>query len=148
MRCLNNPQTRRAGRARRGTSVTEMAMTLPVVLLFVLGVMDFALVLYAYGTVSEAARVGARYAMVHGSASGSAVGPTANDSTVQTQVTGAAPGLVTANLTVTSSWPDGSNDPNCHVTVTASYPCSLSAGKLVGLSTITVNGTSTMLITH
>jgi len=125
-----------------------MALVLPAVLLFVLGVMDFALVIYAYGTVSEAARVGARYAIVHGSASTHAVGPTANDSTVQTQVQGAAVALNTANLTVTSSWPDGSNDANCHVTVTATYACPLSVGSLVGLSTVTVSGTSTMLITH
>jgi Flp pilus assembly protein TadG len=125
-----------------------MALVLPVVLLLTVGVMDFALVMYAYGTVSEAAHVGARYAIVHGSASSSAVGPTADDSTLQTHVKNAAPCLDASSLTVHSTWPDGSNDPGCHVTVTVSYPCQLSVGPLVGLNSVTVSGTSTMLITH
>ena len=39
---------------RRGTSVTELAVVLPIVLVFVLGAIDFAQVMFAYGTVSEA----------------------------------------------------------------------------------------------
>jgi hypothetical protein len=68
---------------RRGTSVTELALVLPVVLVFVLGAIDFAQVMFAYGTVSEAARAGARYAIAHGSASSLPAGPTANDANVQ-----------------------------------------------------------------
>jgi Flp pilus assembly protein TadG len=139
---------RRAARTRRGTSVTELAVVLPIFLIFLLGTIDFAQVMWAYGTVSEAARAGARYAMVHGSMASSPVGPTANDSTVSTIVKNNALALNTAKLTVTSSWGEASNDATCPVTVTASYQCPLSVGQLVGLSSITVTGTTTMLITH
>jgi Flp pilus assembly protein TadG len=139
---------RRPARPRRGTSVTELAFVLPIFLVFLLGTIDFAQVMYAYGTVSEAARAGARYAMVHGSMASSAVGPTANDATVATVVKNNALALNTSKLTITSSWGEGSNDATCPVTVTASYQCPLSVGQLVGLSSITVTGTTTMLITH
>jgi Flp pilus assembly protein TadG len=142
------PRTSRRRAARRGTTVTEVAIILPIVLTLVLGVIDFALVMYAYGTVSEAARVGARYAIVHGSAAASPVGPAANDATVASQVKAAAGGLDTSRLTVASSWGDAANDPNCPVTVTVTYSCPLTGGQLVGLSSVTVSGTTTMLITH
>src|SRR5689334_18701426 len=95
---------RAIGRRRRGTTVTELAFILPVVLVLILGSIDFGQVMYAYGTVSEAARAGGRYAMVHGSRSASPVGPTANDSTVATIVKNNAPALNQAQLTITSTW--------------------------------------------
>jgi len=127
--------------------VTELAVVLPVILLIVLGIIDFAQIMYAYGTVSEASRVGARYAIVHGSASGAPVGPTPNDTTVQSQVQAAALALNTSNLTVTSNWGEAANDLNCPVTVTATYRCPLTAGRIIGLN-VTVSGTTTMIITH
>jgi Flp pilus assembly protein TadG len=139
---------RRIRPVRRGASLVEMAFIVPVVLLLLLGTIDFAQVMYAYGTVSEAARAGARYAMVHGSMAASPVGPTANDSTVATIVKNNAPALNPAQLTVSSSWPWGSNRAGCQVCVSASYTCPLSVGKLIGMNSVTVTGSTTMLITH
>jgi Flp pilus assembly protein TadG len=133
---------------RRGTHIVELALILPVFLLFIFATLDFALIMWAYGTVSEASRAGARYAMVHGSMAASPVGPTANDSTVQTQVQNNALALNTANLTVTSSWPDGDNKPSHRVTVTTTYNCKPILGSLFGVSNCTVAGTTTMMITH
>src|SRR5260370_5393971 len=126
---------RRTGRGRRATTVPELAMVLPIVLVFVLGALDFAQVMYAYGTVSEAARMGARYAIVNGSNSVSPVGPVANDSTVAGVVQNAALALNPTYLTVTSSWGAASNAAPNPVTVTASYTCNLSVAGLVGLGT-------------
>jgi len=133
---------------RRGASVAEMALVLPVVLLLLFGTIDFTQVVYAYTTVSEAARVGARYAMTHGSLSTSPVGPTANDSTVQSEVVNNAYALQSSNLTVTSSWGQGSNQAGCPVTVSATYACPLTIGKFIGINTVDVTGSTTMLITH
>src|SRR3974377_1003331 len=102
---------------RRGTHIVELALILPVFLMFIFATLDFALIMWAYGTVSEASRAGARYAMVHGSMAASPVGPSANDSTVQAKVKSTALALNTSNLTVTSSWPDGDNNPGHRVTV-------------------------------
>jgi Flp pilus assembly protein TadG len=139
---------RRSCQPRRGTHIVELALILPVFLIFIFATLDFAQIMWAYGTVSEAARTGARYAMVHGSMASSPVGPSANDSTVQTQVQNNALALDTSSLTVTSSWPDGDNKPNHRVTVTASYDCHPIVGSLFGVSNCNVVGTTTMLITH
>jgi Flp pilus assembly protein TadG len=133
---------------RRGTSVTELAVVLPIVLVFVFGAIDFAQVMFAYSTVSEAARAGARYAIVHGAASSLPAGPTANDANVQAVARFYAFGLNSSNVTVTSTWSLSTNAVGSPVNVTASYPCQLSVGRLVGMSTITVKGSSTMMVAH
>lgn len=139
---------RRSRRVRRGVSLMELAVILPIVLLLLMGTIDFAQVMYAYGTVSEAARAGARYAMVHGSTAASPAGPSANDSAVATVVKNNAPALNPSQLTITSSWPSGSNRAGSQVSVGTSYACSLSIGKMIGLNSVTVTGSTTMLITH
>jgi Flp pilus assembly protein TadG len=144
----NTGSRRRTGRARRGAAVIETALVCPVLMILLVGSMDLARVLFAYGTVAEASRVGARYAMVHGAQSSSPVGPTANDATVASTVKANAPALNTTNLTVTSTWLLGTNDASSPVTVTVSYPCSLSLGNLIGLKSITVSNSTTMIITH
>ena len=133
---------------RRGTSVTELAVVLPVVLVFVLGAIDFAQVMFAYGTVSEAARAGARYAITHGANSSQMAGPTANDANVQAVAKFYAFGLGSSNVTVTSTWSLGTNAIGSPVNVTTSYTCRLSVGRLVGMSNFTVRGSSTMMVAH
>jgi hypothetical protein len=110
--------------------------------------MDMAMLVYAYTTVAEAARGGARYAMVNGSMSGSPVGPTADNATVATIVQSYAPAFDTTRLTVHSTWPSGSNNATCPVTVSTTYTCPLIIGHLIGVSSVNVTGSSTMLITH
>ena len=145
---MHRPQVRVMPAHRQGTSVTELALVLPVVLVFVLGAIDFAQVMFAYGTVSEAARAGARYAISHGASSSLPAGPTANDANVQAIAKYYAFGLGSSNVTVTSTWSLGTNAIGSPVNVTASYTCNLSVGRLVGLSNFSVKGSSTMMVTH
>jgi Flp pilus assembly protein TadG len=148
---MTHPHTaaRRRPRQRRGgAAVVEMAFVLPVLLIFLVATMDLGLIVYAYGMVAEASRTGARYAIVHGKNSSSPVGPTANDTTVATVVKNNAVGLNTSQITVTSSWGTGSNVANSPVTVTVSYQVQLATGRLVGLNSLTVQSSTTMLITH
>jgi Flp pilus assembly protein TadG len=133
---------------RRGTHIVELALILPVFLMFIFATLDFAMIMWAYGTVSEASRAGARYAMVNGSMAASPVGPAANDSTIQTKVQNNALALDTSRLTVTSSWPDGDNKPGHRVTVSANYDCKPVVGSLFGVPNCKVYGTTTMMITH
>lgn len=134
--------------ARRGATAVELAFAFPVILLFVLGIIEFGWAVYAYSTVCDAARAGARYAMVHGSMASSPVGPAANNGTVASTVLANAPALDPAKLSVTSTWSAGSNEAGCPVTVTATYNCQLIVGQLVGFGSFNVTGTSTMSITH
>lgn len=55
----------RRGMGQSGQALLEMALVLPVMLLLAMGLFDFGRAIYAYNTVSEAARVGARVAIVN-----------------------------------------------------------------------------------
>lgn len=53
------------GHRARGQSLTEFALILPVLLLVLMGVFDFGRALYAYNSISNAARMGGRTAIVN-----------------------------------------------------------------------------------
>ncbi len=53
----------------RGQALVEIALVLPLFLLFLLGVVDFGRGIYTYAVISNGAREGARYAIVHGALS-------------------------------------------------------------------------------
>jgi Flp pilus assembly protein TadG len=48
----------------RGQSLVEFALVIPVLLLLFMGILDFGRAIYAYNTLSNAAREGARVAIV------------------------------------------------------------------------------------
>lgn len=50
---------------RRGQSLVEFALLLPVLLVILLGLLDFGRAVFAYNAVSEAARNGSRVAIVN-----------------------------------------------------------------------------------
>jgi Flp pilus assembly protein TadG len=52
------------GRGPGGQSLVEFALILPVLLLILLGLFDFGRAIYAYSSISNAAREGARLAIV------------------------------------------------------------------------------------
>jgi len=51
--------------ASRGQSLVELALTLPVILLMLFGIIELGRAFLIYSEVSNAAREGARYGMVH-----------------------------------------------------------------------------------
>jgi Flp pilus assembly protein TadG len=119
----------RSSGSRSGQSLLEFA-----VVGFMLGILLFAVVeigraVLVYVTTASAARIGARYAMLHGSSrTGSGAdgpsGPGSNPAQVISIVQNvAAAGLLTpANLDITVSYPDSSNAPGSRVSVTVIYP--------------------------
>lgn len=56
--------TRVDGRSERGQAIIELALTLPLLLLIILGVFDFGLMFQRYEVVTNAAREGARLAIL------------------------------------------------------------------------------------
>lgn len=98
--------------------------------MLLIGVIDFGRMALLYTTVSNAARVGARYAIVHGSDAGSPSGPSSDDANVITIVNNYAQiaGLNTSNLVVHVNYyskgglTPACNAPGCWVKITASYP--------------------------
>ena len=51
-------------RSQRGQSLVEFALVLPILLILVLGIVDFGMGLRAYVTLTNATREGARFAAV------------------------------------------------------------------------------------
>ncbi len=107
--------TRRRG--EQGQTMLESALVLIPFLLLIFGSIEFGAALFAANFVSYAAGEGARYAIVHGSASPSPATATA----VSAYVKGLAVGIPGANaLTVTTTWPTD-NKPGSLVKVKVQY---------------------------
>src|ERR1700733_11771077 len=113
---MNGIFQRRSG--TKGGSIVEFAMSIIVLLILIFGIINFFLAFYAYQFVTYAARAGARYAIVRGSACTSwpvnGTIPNNCDATaaqIQTYIKslnlpGIDPALLTMNTTTSFVWPD------------------------------------------
>jgi Flp pilus assembly protein TadG len=101
---------------QRGAVALEFGLAFLVFFSAVYGVMEFGRIVASYNILAGAAREGARYAMVHGSSSGSVA--TATD--VRDVVRGWAIGLDRSSVVVTTTWTPA-NAPGGVVKVQASY---------------------------
>jgi len=65
-RTVQPPETSTAQPCRRGRgqALVEFALVLPILLLIILGVVDFGRAVYGYNTIGNAARSGGRVAIV------------------------------------------------------------------------------------
>jgi len=105
----------------RGSTLVEFAVVLTVLFMFLFGIMDCARALYAYHFVSDAAREGARYAIVRGSSCnswGTACPAAASD--IQTYLRNVPLGIKSSAVTVTTTW-NPNNDPGSTVQVKVQY---------------------------
>ncbi len=100
----------RGRRDERGAAVVEFALVLPILVLFVFGIVSFGQAYNARIELTSAVREGARVA---------ALGGTASDVSQRTR--DAAPGLTAGLITVTSTLCTATPAP-ANGTVTASYP--------------------------
>lgn len=99
----------RSPERQRGATAVEFALVLLIFLMFTLGIVDFARMLYTYNAATEAMRAAARYAVVCDS--------TGNKPQVLAKVQGLMPMVQSANLTLT--WDPPSCDPTTCVGVRA-----------------------------
>lgn len=99
----------RAGRQARGQSLVEFALVVPIFVLIVLGIFDVGRAVFNYSTVANAAREGAREAVVNQDAV--AVRAAAKDA-------GIGLGLTDADITLA---PCAAQDCPYSVTVTYDY---------------------------
>ena len=131
-----------------GQAVIELALTLPLLLVIVMGIFDFGLMFQHYEVVTNAAREGAR------------VGVLPNYTTADAQAraqqyltSGGLNGSATFNVAVAPSPPFGSPAKTVNqVTVTVAYPYTYPfigpILNLVGgsLGSVTLQGVSTMRV--
>lgn len=148
---------RHCGCGEEGATVVEMALSMIILLTILFGLIEMCLALYTYHYVSDAAREGTRYAIVHGSTcTVSGVSCTVTASQIQTYVQNLGyPGITTSAMTVTttySAYPAGGtcvaagcNGPGDRATVTAQYKFPLDI-PFISSSVLTMSSTSSMVI--
>jgi Flp pilus assembly protein TadG len=136
---------------QRGDVLVEFALAGMLGSLFLFAIIDFGRAIFTYNLVANGARLGTRYAMVHGSAC-TLAGCPAQPSDVQTYVRSKSSGVDTSSLTVSTSWAAGTNcttspykGPGCLVTVTVSYPFKY---ILPFVKTVTMSSTSKFVISQ
>lgn len=147
---------RSAARRRRGAALVEGALVLGTLLTLVLGMFDLSAAVHRHNLLSEAARRGAREAIVHGQQAAPARdvwGPseysvTADaSSAIAETVRPLLVGMQPEDVTITLQWPDGSNKaPNrvrCRITTVYRPVTPFAIGAEISLS-----ATSTMPVAN
>ena len=119
-------------RNERGATLVEYALVISIFIVFVLGIIEFARVTFAYSTLANAAREGARYGIIH-----------ANDTAgVESTTRALSTGLDGTLLTINTTW--SSSD----VQVRVNYPVHLITGPFIraigGTPTINLQAVSRM----
>lgn len=157
----------------RGQATVEFALAIPVFLVMLMGIVDVGRVIWATTTLNAAATEGARYAIVHGGTVSDPcpVGPAGQNSnpapaadclypspSKQYVVNAALAAAVAAGTDIgvavcygtgcSGNADTGDNSPRTPVTVTISATVNLVTPSLVGISSIRLSGTSTMLVNH
>jgi Flp pilus assembly protein TadG len=135
-------------RSRRGQALVEFAMSVLIALLLIFAGVEFCRIMLVYTTLADAARLGARYAITHGTIPGTT---SPNASTIQSGVQAVvekflAPGTVNINTAlISTSFPNGSTTPGNAVQVNVSYPYNLLVSRLP--INVTLSTTSEGIIT-
>ena len=144
--------------SQRGASMVEFTIVATALLLVMFGILEFGRVMYTYHTVSNAARIGARWAMVRGSGCSVIDHCGASSSDISNYVQSVVPMVDSGSMTITASWSNstdpstdcaagGTNDPGHLVCVTVSYPFNF-ALPFVSNSALTLTSTSKMVIAN
>ena len=136
---------------RRGQALVEFAMTSIIVLMLIFGIVEVGRIFLVYTTVTNAARIGARYAITNSTTAGAttAVAASTISSNVQTVVKNfLASGTVNINaagLAINTTFPDGVTTVGNRVQVSVSYPYDVLLSYYP--INITLSGTSQGVIT-
>lgn len=118
----------RITREEHGSALLEFSLSAWTLLLVVFLIFEFCMLVYTYSVLGDAAREGVRYAVVHGTRSGSCSGPSLGCDSSGSNVIAVAKGYAavsfhdTAAMVISPAWPDGKSTPGSRVTVTITYP--------------------------
>jgi Flp pilus assembly protein TadG len=159
----------------RGQALLEFALVLPIFLTLLFLVVDFGRVVWATNSLANAAREGARYAIVHGGSASNPcpVGPSipnvtkiptasvtcpypspSKQSIVDAVQAYAIAGGSSVSVSVcygagcSGSTDTATNARGTPVTVTVTSSINLVTGQFLGLGGYTIHGTSTMVVNY
>jgi Flp pilus assembly protein TadG len=158
LRITRSRRSLRPGRCRAaGQALVEFALVAPIFFLMLFSIIEFGRYVYSVQILNEAAREGARYAIVHGSESlcpsGRMPGVTQvnpcdpSGQKVKDVVVGNAAGVAgTSPITVTVTWPiDNARGQTVSVTVSYQFRTLI---PVVPLPPIQITGAATLVINH
>ena len=135
----------------------ETALVLMVFLTLVLGMVDLGIGVFRHHQVAQAARQGARRAIVHGSLADrlGPWGPDAyaapaaeDDHPIAAVIRPSLVGMDLDEVAIEVTWPDGGNQMQDRVRVLVTAPYRPVITFIFGNPTITLRGESTMYIAH
>jgi Flp pilus assembly protein TadG len=142
-------QPRRGRHGERGQGTVEFALAAFFALILMFGTIDFGRAMFTYDNLANLSRLGARYAIVHGSVCSTSGCPT-SATAIQTYVRGLSTGDDASHITVTTTWgPSGTcsataQNAGCWVNVSVSYPFHYA----LEWGTVTLTGSSQMIISQ
>ena len=113
---MSTRRGRRTGRREEGQAIVEFALLLPIFLLLVLGVVEFGRAWNAYQVVTDAAREGARTAVVADTNSVATVYRKIDDALNRGRLNAAS---ATRSVSPITPWPSPTGTP---IVVSISYP--------------------------
>lgn len=131
-----------------GGALVEFALSLPFLLTFIFGLIQVSIALYTLQMISEVAREGTRYAIVHGATCVAINGAscTADATAVNNFATSAGwPNIGGGTAAVSTTFPDGNENPASRVQVTVTYTTPFRV-PFVPTHPITMSSTSVMYI--
>lgn len=143
-------------RSERGQSLVELAITLPILILLLLGTLDFGMAIFSYSMLRDAAQEGAFYGSFNPSNSAEIENRTRNISPRAEDVVFSSPvqlrdkDLVKVNVKVLGNSCQGAENGvanSIQVNVSYKYPLLMPLiGRLIGSNTIPLTGTATNVI--
>jgi TadE-like protein len=155
LRTSKRPTSRTA--RRRGATIVESAIVLPVLLLILFAMLDLGVASVRYNALAEVSRRVARETILHGSLAPQAVGtwgPEAFEGTAgDDSDLVAAAAIATATMddeevNIRISWPDGDNSPRDRVRVEVDYRHQSLVPGLLPWGSFDLNSATTMHIVN
>ena len=131
-------------RHEQGSTLIEMAVTLPVLFTLLFCFMEICLAFYSRDMISESAREGTRYAKYHGASCPTSSNPTceATATQVNSYVAGLGwPNLAGGAMTVATTYPSGNEAVGSLVQVKITYVFAIKMA-FVPKSSLTMSSTS------
>jgi Flp pilus assembly protein TadG len=127
-----------------GSSLIEMALSYSILFVLLFCIMEMCLAFYSQHMISEAARGGTRYAMVHGASCTTSTGSscTLTSAQINTYVSGLVwPNIAGGTMSANTTYPNGNENVGSEVQVQVTYTFKVTM-PFVPKDTITLTSTS------
>lgn len=149
-------RTQKFPRSERGQSLVELAITLPILVLLLLGTLDFGMAIFSYSMLRDAAQEGAFYGSFNPSNIAEIenrarnISPRAEDEIFSSPVQLRDTDLIKVSVRALGNYCQGAENGaanSIQVNVSYKYPLLMPfIGRLIGSNTIPLTGTATNVI--